>query len=179
MHKNLVRIQERIVENVRENLKTLEISDERPVIISILACAERSLTEEEILSRTDIGADQIRKCIALLVDKELVVKAGKGSSGRVEYELNPDMEKIALRSIQSKIKTVGSNTKSSVNECESLLESGKAEFDDYDRLMARYLREKIGKMKLVSAVMTRRSVLLRLLDSSAEESAEIKRITIV
>jgi len=40
------------------------------------------------------------------------------------------------------------------------------------------LREKIGKMKLVSAVMTRRSVLLRLLDSSAEESAEIKRITI-
>ncbi len=178
MHKNLVRIQERIVENVRENMKTLEISDEKPMIISVLACAERPLTDEEIIARTGVGADQVQKCLAFLTGKELLVKAEEEPSGRVEYELNPDIEKITLRNIQSKIEAVGSNTKSGVNECESLLESGKAEFDDYDRLMAKYLREKIGKMKLVSAVMSRRSALLRLLDSSAEEGAEIKRITI-
>ena len=60
----------------------------------------------------------------------------------------------------------------------ALLQSARAEFDDYDRLMARILREKIHKMKLISAVMTRRSALLRLLDSSVEESGEIKKITI-
>jgi len=178
MHKNLVRIQEKMVENVRENLKTLEISDKRPMIVSVLACAERPLIEEEIKARTRIGAQEVRKCLGLLVNKEFLVKTTDEPSGKVAYELNPDMEKIALRGIQSKVEAVRTNTKSHMAEYESLLESAKAEFNDYDRLMARILREKINKMKLISAILTRRSAILRLLDSGLDESAEIKKITI-
>jgi len=178
MHKNLVRIQEKMVENVEENLKTLEISDKRPMIVSVLAMAERPLAEEEIVGRTRLGAHEVRKCLGLLVGKELVVKAPEEPSGKVVYELNPRIEQIALRGVQSKIEAVRSNTKSHMAEYENLLESGMAEFDDYDRLMARFLKEKIHRMKLISAVMTRRTALLRLLEGSEEESAEIKKITI-
>lgn len=178
MHKNLVKVQEKIVENVKENLKTFEISDRRPVMIAVLACAERPLTEEEIRGRTGIRASEVRKALGLLTGKELVVKTPDRPSGKVGYELNPDMEKVVQRNIQSKIEAVSSNTKSHVAECESLLKSDNGEFDDYDRLMARYLREKICKMKLISAVMTKRNALLRLLDAGSEEHAEIKKIPI-
>ena len=107
-----------------------------------------------------------------------MVESAAGASGRVGYELSPEVEKMALRNVRSKIEAVRSRLESHVAECEGLLESGKAEFDDYDRLMAKYLREKIKRMKAVSTIMTRRTALLRLLDSSAEEKAEIKRITI-
>ncbi len=178
MHQNLVRIQEEIVKSVKENLKTLDVSDKRPVIIALLACAEGPLTEEEVAVRTRIGATEVGKTLGLLTANELVVKNPKGLSGKVEYELNPDIERIALRNIQSKTEAVGNNTKTHAAECEKLLESAKAEFDDYDRLMARLLREKINKMKIITAVMTKRNALLKLLDSSPGESAEIKKITI-
>ncbi len=178
MHENLVRIQEKMVENIGENLKTLEISDKRPVIVSVLAIAEKPLAEEEIAARAHLGSKEVRKGLAFLLKRELVVESAGGSSGRVGYELSPDVEKIALRNIRSKIEAVRSGLESHVAECEGLLESGKAEFDDYDKLMARILREKIKRMKAVSTIMTRRTALLRLLDSSVEEKAEIKRITI-
>ena len=142
MHKNLVRIQKEIVENVKENLGTFEISDKRPVIVSALACAEGPLTEEETAARTGMGANEVRKALGLLTANGFVVKNPKGLSGKAGYELNPDMERVALRNIRSKTEAVSSNTKGHAAECEKLLESGKAEFDDYDRLMARFLREK-------------------------------------
>ncbi|MGA2107977.1 MAG: hypothetical protein ABSH25_10080 [Syntrophorhabdales bacterium] len=178
MHKDLVRVQEKIVENIGENLRTLEISDKRPVIVSVLAIAERPLAEEEIAARARLGSKEVREGLGSLLKKELVVESADKSSGRVGYELSPDVEKTALRNIRSKIEAVRSSIESHVAECEGLLGSGKAEFDDYDRLMAKYLREKIKRMKAVSTIMTRRTALLRLLDSSAEEKAEIKRITI-
>ena len=100
MHKDLVRIQEKMVENVGENLRTLEISDKRPMIVSVLALAERPLAEEEIAARTRVGPNEVRKGLGFLVKKELVVKSADGPSGKVGYELNPDVEKIALRNIQ-------------------------------------------------------------------------------
>jgi len=178
MHKDLVRIQEKMVENVGENLRTLEISDKRPVIVSALAIAEKPLSEDEIAARTRLGLNEVRKGLGSLLQKELVKESKDGHSGRLAYELNPEAEKTALKNIQKKIEAVRSNTLSHVAECEALLESGKAEFDDYDRLMARYLQEKIKRMKAVSAIMTRRTALLRLLDSSVEEKGEIKKITI-
>ena len=41
MHKDLVRVQEKIVENIGENLRTLEISDKRPVIVSVPVVSDR------------------------------------------------------------------------------------------------------------------------------------------
>jgi predicted DNA-binding transcriptional regulator len=178
MHRDLVKVQEKIVENIGENLKTLEISDKRPVIVSLLAIAERPLAEEEIAARARLGSKEVRKGLGSLLKKDLVVESAAGASGRVGYELSPEVEKMALRNVRSKIEAVRSRLESHVAECEGLLESGKAEFDDYDSLMAKYLREKIKRMKAVSTIMTRRTALLRLLDSSAEEKAEIKRITI-
>ena len=178
MHKDLVRIQEKMVENIVENLKTLEISDKRPVIVSVLAIAEKPLAEEEIAARARLGSKEVRKDLGSLLKKELVVESPAGPSGRVGYELSPDVEKVALRNIRSKIETVRSRLESHVAECEGLLESGKAEFDDYDRLMAKYLREKIKRMKAVSTIMTRRTALLRLLDSGGGEKSGIKEITI-
>ncbi|HUJ68729.1 MAG TPA: hypothetical protein VLW86_04365 [Syntrophorhabdales bacterium] len=178
MHEDLVRIQETIVRNVGENLRTLEISDKRPVIVSALAIAEKPLAEDEMAARTRLGSKEVRKDLAFLLKTGLVAESEDGTSGRKGYELSPEIEKIALRNIQSKFEAVRSNTESHVAECEALLESGKAEFDDYDRLMARYLREKIKRMKAVSLIMTRRTALLRLLDSSVQEKGEIKKITI-
>lgn len=178
MHRDLVRIQEKMVENVGENLRTLEISDKRPLIVSVLVIAEKPLAEDEIAARTRLGANEVKKGLDYLLKKELVVESAVGASGRVGYELSPEVEKVALKSIRSKIEAVRSNTESHVAECEALLESGKAEFDDYDRLMARYLREKIKRMKAVSTIMTRRTALLRLLDSGLQQKGEIKKITI-
>jgi len=178
MHKDLMRVQEKIVENVGENLRTLEISDKRPVIVSALAIAEKALAEDEIAARTHLALKEVRKGLGSLLQKELVKESKDGHSGRVGYELHPEAEKMALRSIQKKIESVRSNTLSHVVECEALLESGRAEFDDYDRLMAKYLQEKIKRMKAVSAIMTRRTALLRLIDSSVGEKGEIKKITI-
>ena len=178
MHKNLVRIQENMLENFRENLKIFEVADKKPIIIPVLVLAERPLTEEEIVARTRIGANEARKGLDWLAKKDFITKDTDGTSGKVVYELNGDIEKIVAGHIQSKLEAVRSNTKKHISECDGLLESAKAEFDDYDRLMAKYLRERISKMKLVTAIMTKRSSLLRLLDSGNAESAEISKISI-
>jgi hypothetical protein len=178
MHKNLVRIQEKMVSDVAQNLKIFEISDKRPLILLVLAIAERALAEREIAARTRLGASVVRKGLGNLVKKDFIVAAAPEASRERVYELNPDLEKIAARNIHSKIETLRSNKASQVAEYESLLESAKAEFDDYDRLMARYLRGKINRMKFLTAVMTKRNSLLRLLDSGDGDNAEIRKISI-
>jgi len=169
MHKNLVRVQEEIVGNVRENLKALEISDKRPVIVSALACAEGPLTEEELVARTGIGTKEIRKSLAALSDKEFVVESRERPAGIVRYELHPRMEQAVLRSIRTKTEAIGANTRGHMDECEKLIESGTPEFDDYDRLMARFLGERINKMRLFATILTKRNALLNLLDTSIGE----------
>ena len=69
MHRDLVKVQEKIVENIGENLKTLEISDKRPVIVSVLAIAERPLAEEEIAARARLGSKEVRKGLGSLLKK--------------------------------------------------------------------------------------------------------------
>ena len=177
MHKNLVRIQEKVVEGAKENLKIFEISDKRPLIIPVLACAERPLTEDEIVARTKIDAKAVHKGLAYFVKEALVIEAPDDRTGQPVYEINPHLEKVVLGEMQSKIEAVRSNMKSHMAEYENLLESAKGEFDDYDRLMAKYLREKMGKMRLLFTMMTKRSSLLRLLGSGGE-GAEIKKISI-
>jgi hypothetical protein len=178
MHGNLVRVQQEIVENVKENLKILEVSDKRPVIVSVLACAEGPLTEQDIAARADIGAKEIGKILAVLSDKEVVVRSQERPTGKVVYELNPRMEQIVFRNIKSKTETLGRNTKGHMDECEKLIESATAEFDDYDRLMARYLREKIGRMRLFTTILTKRTAFLNLLDASVGEGGKITKIPV-
>jgi len=55
---------------------------------------------------------------------------------------------------------------------------GQNSYNEYDTLMAKFLREKVNKMKLVAAIMTKRNSLLRLLDTGVEESAKIEKISI-
>jgi hypothetical protein len=178
MHRNLVTIQEEIIENARENLEILEIRDKKLMIAPVLAVAERPLSEREIADRAGVGEDEIRKGLDYWIERDLVVKTGSNASGEVVYELNPEMEKIAARNIQSKLEALRNNSKKRLAECDKLLESAKAEFDDYDMLMAKYLRERIGKIKFLAAIITRRNSLLHLLDSSEAQNAEIKRISI-
>jgi|WetSurMetagenome_2_1015567.scaffolds.fasta_scaffold303295_1 hypothetical protein len=177
MHKNLVRIQEKVVEGAKENLRILEISDKRLLIIPVLACAERPLTEEEIVTRATMDVKAVHEGLAYLTRESFVITTPDDRTGHAVYEINPQLEKVVLRDVQTKAEAVRSNMKSHMAECESLLEAAKGEFDDYDRLMAKYLREKIGKIGLVLAVMTRRSSLLRLLESDGE-GTEIKKISI-
>jgi len=178
MHRNLVTIQQEIIESVRGNLEILEIQDKRFMIAPALAVAERPLSEREIADRAGVGDDEIRKGLDYWIDRDLVVKTGLNASGEAVYELNPEMEKIAARNIQSKLEALRNNSKKHLAECEKLLESAKAEFDDYDILMVKYLRERIGKIKFLVAIMTRRNLLLNLLDSSDAQNAEIKKISI-
>jgi hypothetical protein len=178
MHKNLAMIQDKMVENVREALSILEVPDNKALIISVLAVAENPLARQEIMERTRIVDSECFMGLDALIDRDLVVAEGVNASGESVYGLNPKMEKIAARSIHSKIEALRSNTKKHVAQYESLLESAKGEFDGYDTLMAKFLSERIGKIKLIVALMTRRSSLLRLLDSGDGEGSEIKKIEI-
>jgi DNA-binding transcriptional regulator GbsR (MarR family) len=178
MHSNLVRIQENMLENFKENMKILETTDKKPIIIAALALAERPLTEEEIAARTRMSANEVRKSLGSLVKIAVIIKDTNDGSGKDVYELNADMEKILAGHVQSKLEALRNNTKKHISKCEELLETSKAEFDDYDRLMAKYLRERISKMKLVTTIMTKRSSFLRLLDSGSDESGRINKISI-
>jgi hypothetical protein len=173
MHKNLVVIQQKIVENSRESLKILEVEDQGLMILPALAVAERPLSEQEIIDRTGASAGEIRKRLEYFVGRSLVVKAKEAV-----YELNPEMEKIMARIVQEKIVALRKNTQEHMAECERLLNSARAEYDDYDILMSKYLRDRIAKMKLVVAILTRRNSLLRLLDSAGEGNSEITKISI-
>jgi DNA-binding transcriptional regulator GbsR (MarR family) len=178
VHKNLVQIQEAMVENLRNNLKVLDISDPRPVILAVLALAEKPLIEEEIVTRTHLGASDVRKRIGAMLDKNLLVKDSAHASGRVAYELRPDIDRIVAAEIRSKLEAVRSNTQSRVAECESLLESARTEFDDYDRLMAKYLGERVCKLRLMTGFMAKQASLLRLLEPGHEGIEEIKKISV-
>jgi DNA-binding transcriptional regulator GbsR (MarR family) len=176
MHRNLTSVQKNMAENVGEILGILDISDKRPVILSALGCAEKPLSEKEVTQRTGIGRKTVSLCLDRL--KEIGVVVAAESDRDVTYELTADMEKVILGNMRAKIDAIRAMVKRHVGECETLLESAREEYDDYDRLMARYLRERVSKMKFLSTVMTKRSALLRLLDSGEEGNAEITKIPI-
>jgi DNA-binding transcriptional regulator GbsR (MarR family) len=178
MHQNLTQLQEKIVDNVKEYLKILEVTDKRPVIVPVLALAERPLTEQEITARSRLSAKDVHKGLTFLTKNDLIVETVGKDSGKIVYELNCDMEKVIARNIQEKIEDLRRKMKSHVVEYEDLLESAKADYNEYDTLMAKFLREKVNKMKLVAAIMTKRNSLLRLLDTGVEESAKIEKISI-
>jgi len=173
MHKNLAAVQQKMVENARESLKILAIDDQKLMIVPALAAAEKPLSDREIADRTRISTEEIRKGLEYFIERGLVVK-----SGDALYELNPEMATVAARNIQAKIEALRKNTKTHLAECERLLESAKAEYDGYDVLLSKYLRERIAKMKLITSLMTRRNSLLSLLDSSGEGGTEITKIAI-
>ena len=143
------------------------------MIVPALAVAEKPLSAQEIADRTNISVEEIHRNLEYFLKRNLVV-----STGDAAYELNPDRGKIIAQNIQERIETLRKNTKNNLAECENLLGSASAEYDGYDILMAKYLRERIAKMKLFTAFMTRRSSLIRLLDSSGEDNPEITKVTI-
>jgi DNA-binding transcriptional regulator GbsR (MarR family) len=176
MHKNLASAQRSLIKNVEEILGIFDVSDRKPIIVSALACAEKPLSQADISDRTDLDRPTVISCLERLEENKVV--SAVEVSGITTYELSTDLEKAVFRSIQSKMDAVRTTVERHAGECETLLESARREYDDYDTLMAKYLRERVGKIKVMTSVMAKRSALLRLLDPGEEEHDEIRRITI-
>jgi DNA-binding transcriptional regulator GbsR (MarR family) len=173
MHNNLVAIQEKMVKSVRENMKVLEIYDSRCLILAALAAAEKPLGLSDLIQRTELREKEAGNAVKSLAEKGIIIQSGKDA-----YDFNPEMEKAVALSVQEKLDALRANMKREASEYESLLKSGQAEFDDYDRLMAKYLNERIAKMKLIASVLLRRNSLLRLLDNTRNEDAGIEKLSI-
>jgi hypothetical protein len=173
MHKNLIAVQERMVQNIRESLDILEVPDQKYLVLPALAVAEKPLSASELAGRTGLEEGQIRHNLDDFLARGVVLK----EEGDV-YELNPEMDKIIAGNIQSKVEALRKIHLQHVSECESLLESGKKEYDPYDLLMSKYLKERLIKMKWITAVMTRRHRLLHLLNPDAADGEEMTKITI-
>lgn len=177
MHQNLTRIQEIMVNGMINYLKILEVSDKRPVIMSVLALAEKPLDAKEITTRSGLNVKDVNKGLSSLTQKGLIIESTQ-KKGIFAYELTDDLEGAVARNMQSKTEALKRKMKNDIHECDKLLKEAKSDFNEYDRLMAKYLKEKINKMKIATAIMAKRGSLLHILDTGAQDSADIKKISI-
>lgn len=173
MHKNLIAVQEKMVENARESLQILEVEDPKYLILAALAVAEKPLSEQEIGSRIHSGSGEVRRGLDDFIERGVVMETGDAL-----YEFHPEIDKVLARNVQTKIEALRKSQTSHLAVCEKLLESGRAEYDLYDTLMSRFLWERIAKMRLIAAIMSRRNALLQLMQSGDAGSDEITKIAI-
>jgi DNA-binding transcriptional regulator GbsR (MarR family) len=172
MHENLARIQAELVSAIKETLKIFEISDVRPLLMAALSVAEKPLTEAEILARTGLKARTASQGLAALVDRAVLVREGD----RFEIGQAPDRAFAGL--VQERAEAVRSGIRRRLAACETLLESGRAAFDDRDWLMAKLLRERLGLLRGLTTLLARRSALFRLASADGPEPARIEKVPI-
>jgi DNA-binding transcriptional regulator GbsR (MarR family) len=179
MHGNLRQIQERFVQATKETLEILEIRKVRPIIMAALFVSEKPLSEEEIAARTGLTLDRVGEEVAFLIEKEVLMGVSpKGGEGKTSYEVNPDIEKVLGKRVRSKAEKVLENTRKHIEESKKLLFSCESELDDFDRLMAKFLKCKMKKAEMFCLFLSRKMAFWDFLHTGEPADRGIKRIPI-
>lgn len=176
MHKNLLKVQESMVECVKQALDIFEITDRKPLVIAALKIGEKPLSISDLKARTKLDDGEISKILARLIEKEMVTESL--INNQKHYEMSDEIGKKFISMIHSKIKSIQKIVATQIDESRKLMSDGKKEFNEYDALMARFLGEKLHKAEVIAHIMKRKVFFFDFLESCKEDCDPIKRIKI-
>lgn len=177
MHPNIKQLQQKAVQVVKENLNILEVKNIKPVIMVAFSVSEKPLSVEELAERTELTLEQIKTEIEILLEKEVIAPVKlKEEADKVFYEVNQDFHRTIIKRIKAKIKKVNQNNLKHIEEGKALLKAGENEYDPYDRLMCKLLKQKMRKFETINFIVSRRIALANLLCPENGCSEPMKKI---
>ncbi len=177
MHQNLVQMQQNAVDTVRDILDILEVENKKPLIMVAMMMAEKPLTEDELAKRTGLDDAEMKKGIEKLRSKNILTVFNE-EEDPPRFEINPEIEKVMIRRIRSKMEKILDTMQNHIETSKELLESGKPDFDNYDLLMAKFLRARMHKAWMIHHILGKKRVLLNFLETGEVDREEIKKISI-
>jgi len=176
MHRNLVIVQESMIQCVADVLEILEIRNMKPLVIAALKVSEKPLTAEEIGVRTKLDQAALKEILDDLTEKGII--AGEGPEGHQRYDFAERAGHRFMETLHSKARAVMQRVRSHLDASRKLMAEGKGEFDSYDSLMARFLGEKLHKAEMAAQILKKKVFFFDFLESHREEEESVKRIPV-
>lgn len=173
MHKNLIEVQREFILGVGDAGEILEIESKKPVVLACMYIAEAPISISEISKRCSVDEDTVKTEVERLFKKQILSKTDDE-----RYELNPDADKVIIQNIKTKIDLIHSNNKNKIEKIKNLMTSNKDEFDNYDLLMAKYLKSRMKKLELIHNFVEKRIFLWNFLSENEPKNETIKKIEI-
>jgi len=173
MHRNLVKVQESMIQCVADVLEIAEIRNMKPLVITALKISEKPLTSEEIQARTKLDPAAVKEILDDLEEKGIIIKDGNQCFDFADRAGHRFME-----TLHSKARAVMQRVKSHLDNSRKLMAEGKGEFDSYDSLMARFLGEKLHKAEMIAQILKRKIFFFDFLESNRGEGDSVKRIPV-
>lgn len=176
MHRNLVKVQESMIQCVADVLEIAEIRNMKPLVIAALKISEKPLTAEELGVRTKLDKAELKKILDDLTEKGIITC--EGPEGHQCYDFADRAGHRLMETLHSKARAVMQRVRAHLDESRKLMTEGKGEFDGYDSLMARFLGEKLHKAEMVAQILKKKVFFFDFLESHREEGDSVKRIPV-
>ncbi|MEW5819162.1 MAG: hypothetical protein AB1782_03140 [Cyanobacteriota bacterium] len=175
MHNNIRNIQQTLIELVKENLEIFELKTKKPIVIATLGVAEKPLSIIEILERSGLRLEEVEPVLSHCVDKGVVNKI---EDNNTLYEFNLQAHKIIAENIRTKIIKASKNVECKLGHINKLMVASQSEYDQFDRLMLKYLNCKLRKMEFIHKFISKKIMLFNFLNDSEVKDSPIKKIDI-
>ena len=178
MHGKLKNIQKDLISNMRNNLEILEVEDEKPIIITTVAMAEKPLSESEIVTRSQCSKSAIKKELKILIEKDIIVITSiKGKKGEF-FEINPDIDDVLSKRIREKVKKVSKNNVMTLEKAKDTISEIREDLDERDRLYANIMFRKVKNLERINKMTLKYIQIFNFFGPGDSDKKKIKKITV-